>query len=661
MRFNTPRERLQVNTRRPIAYGLAAALFLGVVAAMGFWASQPRASDRPNTGVVLDRIAGQALDGVSRVVDPAIDRTEKVSDNAELQQALLAGDAESITTLLNEQILNATEVDVMAVFDAQGDILAISNVYPDGRSVPQERVDRVMGKSMRDRPIIESCATNQATGLILEFQTNCDITPAYFDSTGLSVASSAPIRDPHTGKIIGVVSTRLRFDRVLTLISDQPLDQGVGQFYFVTDQGGYFDESINAGQAAHPIPSALLGPMVAQLNQNEASHTYTRVQGQDQPLHVGLYRLSDVTTIDAGGLQLMLAVPESWIMREAKQAALIRTLWVVVLASLTLALSGTLYYSFRSGNHRRAMAQTIDQLHSTEAVRDRTQKKLVDASRRAGMAEVATGVLHNVGNVLNSVTVSAAVLERQTKQIPVDHLQKSVGLIRKHEENLAAFFETHEKGSRLPSFLDKVALSLERERSQMLAEIENLRSRIDHIHHIINIQQDHVALTLVPQLISPREVIEQAIDINDASFVNHQVKVSVDLHAPNEIQADAHMITQVLVNLLSNAKRSLQQTDQQDKEIHVAAWAQDVGGAPGLGISVTDNGVGISPDHLDRIFQHGFTTSPSGHGFGLHISANAARVMGGDLQVSSRGKGHGAAFTLTLPCKMATAEAGSQS
>jgi signal transduction histidine kinase len=68
-----------------------------------------------------------------------------------------------------------------------------------------------------------------------------------------------------------------------------------------------------------------------------------------------------------------------------------------------------------------------------------------------------------------------------------------------------------------------------------------------------------------------------------------------------------------------------------------------------VAIIVRDNGVGILPENLTRIFGHGFTTKKDGHGFGLHSGALAAKQMNGALSVQSAGPGKGAAFTLELP------------
>jgi signal transduction histidine kinase len=66
-------------------------------------------------------------------------------------------------------------------------------------------------------------------------------------------------------------------------------------------------------------------------------------------------------------------------------------------------------------------------------------------------------------------------------------------------------------------------------------------------------------------------------------------------------------------------------------------------------IVVSDNGVGIAPETLVRVFEHGFTTKKDGHGFGLHGAALTAQELGGTLSAASEGPGRGATFTLDLP------------
>ena len=109
---------------------------------------------------------------------------------------------------------------------------------------------------------------------------------------------------------------------------------------------------------------------------------------------------------------------------------------------------------------------------------------------------------------------------------------------------------------------------------------------------------------------------------------------------------EKHKILQILVNLLRNAKHACQESDRADKRLTVRV----INGDGRVRISVIDNGIGIPPENLIRIFSHGFTTKKDGHGFGLHSGALAAKEMDGSLTVHSDGPGQGSTFTLELPC-----------
>lgn len=297
----------------------------------------------------------------------------------------------------------------------------------------------------------------------------------------------------------------------------------------------------------------------------------------------------------------------------------------------------------------QSLVSTLDDLRMAEASRDKAQVDLLDASRRAGMAEVATGVLHNVGNILNSVNASSDSVALRARHLPIQHLEQATDMIQKNADDLGNFFKEDTKGSRLPAFLDQLAKSMYKDQEDIVAELDKLKSRIDHIRHIIDAQQKHGSSVVVSQKLDLQELVEQVIEINACSLDNHGIKTEVQLNGEKVVETDRHLLMQILVNLLSNAKRAMRNNGQRDKKITITIQDQAVAGAPGVGITVTDTGIGIPPENIARIFQHGFTTREEGRGFGLHSAANAARSMGGDLVAFSEGSGFGAAFTLKLP------------
>jgi signal transduction histidine kinase len=139
--------------------------------------------------------------------------------------------------------------------------------------------------------------------------------------------------------------------------------------------------------------------------------------------------------------------------------------------------------------------------------------------------------------------------------------------------------------------------------------------------------------------------VEDALRVNASSLARHHVEIVRDFQVQPVISTDKHKVLQILVNLVRNAKDACNETGHTDKRIVVRMTD-----APhAVRISVTDNGVGISAANLVRVFNHGFTTKPKGHGFGLHSGALAAQELGGSLTVQSDGPGQGATFTLELP------------
>jgi signal transduction histidine kinase len=278
-------------------------------------------------------------------------------------------------------------------------------------------------------------------------------------------------------------------------------------------------------------------------------------------------------------------------------------------------------------------------------------KQLVDASRRGGMAEIATNVLHNVGNVLNSVNVSASLVADSVKKSKTSSLAKVVGLLREHEQDLGTFFTADPRGKQLPAYLAQLSEHLVADQQATIEELASLRANIEHIKEIVAMQQSYATFGGVKEMVDVVNLVEDSLRINEGAFSRHQVEVKREFGKVPPMNVEKHKILQILVNLLRNAKHACQESDRVDKRLTVRV----VNGDGRVRISVIDNGVGIPAENLTRIFNHGFTTRKDGHGFGLHSGALAAKEMGGSVTVHSDGAGRGAAFTLELPCPVTEA------
>jgi len=292
------------------------------------------------------------------------------------------------------------------------------------------------------------------------------------------------------------------------------------------------------------------------------------------------------------------------------------------------------------------ISKNITAIKEAEARLEEVHRQLVDASRQAGMAEVATSVLHNVGNVLNSVNVSTILILDTLRKSKLGNVGRLAVMIQEHKDNLAAFFTTDPKGREFPNFFARLAEHLTEEQAGLLKEVELTRNNVEHIKDIVAMQQNYAKISGVVETVKVVDLVEDALRMNGGALARHDVQVTRDFPAETiEINVERQKVLQVLVNLIRNAKYACDDAGRKDKRL-----TMQVRGANGrVQIAVKDNGVGIPAENMTRIFNHGFTTREKGHGFGLHGGALAAKEMGGTLSVHSNGPGQGATFILELP------------
>jgi len=300
-----------------------------------------------------------------------------------------------------------------------------------------------------------------------------------------------------------------------------------------------------------------------------------------------------------------------------------------------------------------SLASTVEQLESeveerkrAETERAEVHSKLMEVSRMAGMSEVATGVLHNVGNVLNSVNVTTNLINQQVRESRVKTLKKTSDLIQEHRDDFASFVSNDERGKKLPQFLEMLADCLIEEQTQIASDVNSLTEKVDHIREIVSMQQSYGRVAGTRESVQLHTLIEDALKTNDASLLRHGVNIERRYEQVPDLITEKHKVLQILVNLISNAKHALSDAHPDDRRLILNLSRQP---DDSIRIQVSDNGVGIRPEHMEKVFNHGFTTKPKGHGFGLHSSALAAQELGGQLTVASDGPGCGATFTLTLP------------
>ena len=296
-----------------------------------------------------------------------------------------------------------------------------------------------------------------------------------------------------------------------------------------------------------------------------------------------------------------------------------------------------------------ALRQEVEERKRIQAEREDLNRKLLERSRSVGMADVASTVLHNVGNVLNSLNISVDVAMRALKRVPVDDIAVIASLLQQHRHELVHYLSEDAHGKQIPAYLVMLAESVTQNQTLVERELIGLSRNVDHIRHVVN-RQVHLARPerMMCEPVRFRELMEQALAIYRPALDRRGCEIVERYDKDLEGFCDRHQVLQILVNLVSNAQNAMDAVPNQSHRLtlHVGV-AKD---RPGfVRFEIIDTGVGIAGDHLPRLFTQRFTTRSDGHGIGLHSAALAAKSLGGTLQAKSDGLGRGATFMLDLP------------
>ncbi|MFZ4574464.1 MAG: CHASE4 domain-containing protein [Phycisphaerales bacterium] len=393
--------------------------------------------------------------------------------------------------------------------------------------------------------------------------------------------------------------------------------------------------------------------------------------GSDTRLDIGEDRsvITATTTLTASTadqpISAVCEIPRSVTAEGVKSGRLSLTAMLVSAAAITLCLIGALQLKvvqpiIRLRKHAMEVGATGDftrrfgaaskdeigelarEFDTMVASLGEAKREVADMSRRAGMAEVASGVLHNVGNAMNSARVSISTVRRIVSDSKVSSVRKVSDLIGS-QPDLADFFTNDARGRQLPGFVNKLSESLESEQGTLDRECDRLDACLMHINDIVRTHQDIARAPEVAEFTSLAAVIEGAAVVVRPSFERHGLTLDVE-RAPLVTGAFYRAkVQQVLVNLLTNAEQAIKASGNADGRVRVASGTT---GAGRVWIEVTDTGRGFTAEQRASFFRQGYTTKADGHGVGLHYCAISLGQIGGTIDATSEGPGAGATFRI---------------
>ncbi|MEK6703170.1 MAG: ATP-binding protein [Planctomycetota bacterium] len=542
--------------------------------------------------VLIDTGKALAAD-IERAVAPAMARTRMLASSPEIRAAIRSGDRDALTSACNRAITASTEIDAVALFDAQGAIIAINSVYADASPIPADRVDRILSMSFAKRDIIMRCTNNSTHEEVLEFQTGCDITPAFFESSGLSVAHSVPVYDEADGRQLGVVSTRLRFERVSSLTRDRSIAGGQGSLTFVTDAGKFFDEAINSGAAAPPIPAVELGGIVAPLATGRSLQSIVE-RGE---CFLGLFRMNAFETLQGGGIQVLVGVDRDWVNREANLARLLGA-GTPVLLGVLLLLTGALVFTLGTVARQRSILR-VAHAAANEANRAKS--------------DFLANMSHEIRTPLTAILGFADILREDGNLTNApDHRVQTLDTISSAGRHLLTVIN---------DILD-------------LSKIEADKMTVEKISTpLVRV------LVEVESLMRPR-----------AAGKGVALNMRLGSPVPDRVLGDPTRLRQVLMNLAGNAVKF---TDS--GSVTMTTGVQNVDGRAHLVIDIEDTGAGMTGEQVRHLFSAfgqadgTVTRRHGGTGLGLTISRRLANLMGGNVTLLRSAPGKGSCFRLLLP------------
>ncbi|CAM2067595.1 Histidine kinase [Sulfidibacter corallicola] len=290
----------------------------------------------------------------------------------------------------------------------------------------------------------------------------------------------------------------------------------------------------------------------------------------------------------------------------------------------------------------------ITERKETEDALRKAQQRLLETAHSSGMAEIATGVLHNIGNILNSVNISTEEIALTLKNSKIKGFLKANEMMRGHADDLTEYLVHHDKGKLIPGYYLSLGEAIADEQHTLQEEINALTNKVNMMRDVISTQQNYAKASLYTEDVRVIDLIEDSLKLQLASLQKQGVKIQRSFDSDPKGSVAKVKLVHVLTNLIKNAKEAMQGNDAQNKVQHLSIKMEKIEDNM-VQVFVQDNGVGIAHENLEKIFNHGFTTKANGHGFGLHTCANFMTEMGGDLSVQSDGPGKGATFVVTFP------------
>jgi two-component system, NtrC family, sensor kinase len=336
---------------------------------------------------------------------------------------------------------------------------------------------------------------------------------------------------------------------------------------------------------------------------------------------------------------LLVTIAMVWGLRRIILAPLSKLTRHTVSISQSDDLSQRIYFE-----RKDELGKLAEEFNKMVARLAEAREMLAQQSYSSGIAEMASGVLHNIGNAITPLGVKLSIIRSELQQAPAAEMEMAVA-------ELAEPATPAERRTDLSQFLELAGIELASLVKQTVGNLEQISSQVDHVQMILADQHN---FSRNQRLTSPLELsslVTKTVNLlSEELRKNISLELDGSLNKVGKVQASQIALQQVLSNLLINAAESIHSTgNRMAGRISIRASEELMDNIPMVHLCIEDNGQGIPGEKITKIFERGFSTKSRGSGLGLHWSANTVSSLKGMVYAESEGEGRGAVFHLLLP------------
>ncbi|CAM2069058.1 GHKL domain-containing protein [Sulfidibacter corallicola] len=326
--------------------------------------------------------------------------------------------------------------------------------------------------------------------------------------------------------------------------------------------------------------------------------------------------------------------PQVW------QTRWFKSLLILALAAMIWAAHrfATRFLVLRAEKLERLVAKRTHEL-------EKAQRDLVESARLAGMADIATSVLHDVGNTLNSVVISTQLVKQLLANSKMVGIFKANRVLDEVLDDLAQGEAAEaDRQQRLRAYYARLGEAYTSERTEGLAQLDRLEDLVRVLRDIVKAQEQIAGSVSFRDRLQAKALIEQVLILRAGSLQRADVRVTKRIADVPDILGEKLKLIHVFVALIDNAIEAMTETAKTDRSLEIHLFKRN----DWVHVIMRDSGCGFDAKVRERLFQQGFTTKKDHSGYDLHRCANFMAEMEGTLTLTSDGPDRGATAEVTL-------------